>query len=74
MRKVYAFITTEKQIHYYSFRHNYHTSNVISMYRYDEGEKYRLSCGTGASNTKTPYSERRTLVTILEEKLQVKKW
>jgi hypothetical protein len=40
----------------------------------DEDEKYRLSCGTGAGTTKTPYSERRTQVTIVEEKLQVKRY
>ena len=39
----------------------------------DEGEKYRLSCGAGIGTTMTPYSERRTLVTIVEEKLQVKR-
>ena len=38
-----------------------------------EGEKYRLSCDAGAGTTKTPYSERRTIFTILEEKIQVKK-
>ena len=39
----------------------------------DEGGKYRLSCGTGAGTTMTAYSERRSLVTIVEEKLQVKR-
>lgn len=29
--------------------------------------------GAGTGTTMTPYSERRTLVTIVEEKLQVKR-
>ena len=38
MRKVDAFITTEKQIHYYSFRYNRHTSNVYECKGMDEGD------------------------------------
>jgi hypothetical protein len=73
MRKVDVFITTEKQIHYLALDTIVIQATLYRCKNMYEGEKYRLSCGAGAGTTKTLYSERCTIVTILEEKLQVKK-
>jgi|ERR671932_2225521 nitrogen regulatory protein PII len=68
MKRVEAFIATEK------------TDNVLSAIEalnlqatfYEskgmgKGEKYRLSYGRGAGTTKMSYSQRNTVVTIVEE-------
>jgi nitrogen regulatory protein PII len=68
MKRVEAFIATEKTdkvlsaLEALNLQATFYESKGMG-----KGEKYRLSYGRGAGTTKMSYSERNTVVTIVEE-------
>jgi nitrogen regulatory protein PII len=68
MKRVEAFIATEKTdkvltaLEALNIQATFYESKGMG-----KGEKYRLSYGRGAGTTKMSYSERNTVVTIVEE-------
>jgi nitrogen regulatory protein PII len=68
MKRVEAFIATEKTdkvlsaLEALKLQATFYESKGMG-----KGEKYRLSYGRGAGTTKMPYSQRNTVVTIVEE-------
>ena len=68
MKRVEAFIATEKTdkvlsaLEALNLQATFYESKGMG-----KGEKYRLSYGRGAGTTKMSYSQRNTVVTIVEE-------
>jgi nitrogen regulatory protein PII len=68
MKRVEAFIATEKTDKVLSALESLNLQATFYESKgMGKGEKYRLSYGRGAGTTKMSYSQRNTVVTIVEE-------